>query len=131
MKGWETSSSKPVGGLRGGRRPCLYRKGAEPRKRQPEIVPAAGKSEWRRPGSEQTSNLASGAFGRGEIFGHRVPQEGGGGSQEDPVAWEYASGSILSLERRNPLSLSGQWPLYDQRLPVRLCCWCSKRVKIE
>ena len=79
MKGWETSSSRRVDGISGGRRPCLHQRGVEPRKWQPEIVPAAGKSEGRRPGSEQTSNLASGVSRRGEIFGHPVPVGGGGG----------------------------------------------------
>ena len=80
MKGWETLSSRRVGGISGARRPYLHRTGVELRKKQPEIVPAARKSERRRPGSEQTRNLASGVLRRGGIFGPPVPPEGDGGS---------------------------------------------------
>ena len=105
----------------GGRPLCLHRKDVKPRKRELEIVTDAGRSEWKRQGSEHTSSLASGAFQRGEIFGRPVPPVGGGGSQEGRVAGVYASESTLSWERRNPPSWSEQWPLYVQRLPVGIC----------
>ena len=129
MKGQETLSSRRDGDISGGRGLCRHRKGDEPKRRQLVIAQDAGKSEWKRQGSEQTSSPASEVFARGEIFGRAGPRVGGGGSQGVPVARVYPSGSTLSWERRNPPSWYERWHLYLQRLPVRICCWCGMKGK--
>ena len=85
MRGLGTSGSRQDGGIDEGRCLCQRQRGVEQRRRRPETMPVAGRSEQKSQGLEQTSSPAIGVSQRGGIFGDQGQPVGGEGYREGPI----------------------------------------------